>query len=80
MRDLLNPASERPETFYRGDTVYDPDHLGFVSDVTERNGKVFFEFDTSLDGNRNIGHEGPEYGTELSDEDKDALVEYLKTF
>jgi hypothetical protein len=31
-------------------------------------------------GNGNGGHEGPEYGTELGDADKRALVEYLKTF
>jgi hypothetical protein len=31
-------------------------------------------------GNGNRGHEGKEYGTELSVDDKDALVEYLKTF
>jgi hypothetical protein len=31
-------------------------------------------------GNGNQGHEGPAYGTELSPEDKKALIEYLKTF
>lgn len=31
-------------------------------------------------GNGNSGHEGREYGTELSPEQKDAVVEYLKTF
>jgi hypothetical protein len=31
-------------------------------------------------GNSNRGHEGPEYGTFLPPDDKDAIVEYLKTF
>jgi hypothetical protein len=31
-------------------------------------------------GNSNKGHEGAGYGTTLSDADKDALVEFLKTF
>jgi hypothetical protein len=31
-------------------------------------------------GNSNRGHDGAEYGTELSAEQKDAIVEYLKTF
>jgi mono/diheme cytochrome c family protein len=31
-------------------------------------------------GNGNGGHEGPAYGTHLSPEQKDAIVEYLKTF
>jgi hypothetical protein len=39
-----------------------------------------WRYDTSLRGNGNGGHEGPPYGTELSPEDKRALIEYLKTF
>lgn len=31
-------------------------------------------------GNSNRGHEGPAYGTHLSDEEKDAIVEFLKAF
>jgi hypothetical protein len=31
-------------------------------------------------GNSNKGHEGEAYGTTLSEAEKDALVEYLKTF
>jgi hypothetical protein len=31
-------------------------------------------------GNSNRGHDGPAYGTDLPASDKDALVEYLKTF
>jgi len=31
-------------------------------------------------GNGNSGHEGRAYGTELAPEEKDAIVEYLKTF
>ncbi len=31
-------------------------------------------------GNGNFGHAGPRYGTELAPEDKEALLEYLKTF
>lgn len=32
------------------------------------------------EGNSNVGHEGPAYGTMLSAQEKDAIVEYLKTF
>jgi len=31
-------------------------------------------------GNSNRGHDGAAYGTELPAADKDAIVEYLKTF
>jgi hypothetical protein len=47
-----------------------------VSNVPEERAKKFFKFDTSLPGNGNKGHT---YGTELSDADKDAIVEFLKT-
>lgn len=39
-----------------------------------------WRYDTTLRGNGNYGHEGPDYGTELSPADKRALIEYLKTF
>ena len=72
--------SRRPKLFYRGNDVYDPANLGFVSNVPAVGERVFFKFDTAVPGNANVGHEGTAYGTELAAEDKDALVEYLKTF
>jgi hypothetical protein len=80
LRDLLNPASERPKVFYRGYDVFDPKRVGFISDVGGEKTRKFFRFDTSLPGNGNFGHEGRTYGTELPAESKEALVEYLKTF
>lgn len=80
VRDLLEPAEQRPKEFYRGYDVYDPKRLGFISNVAEEKGRRFFRFDTTLPGNGNFGHEGPEYGTMLSPEEKDAIVEFLKKF
>lgn len=86
LRDLLEPRSKRPTKFYRGYDVYDQQRVGFVSTVREEQGQQFFLFNTtddkghSLPGNGRDGHEGARYGTELSDTDKAALVEYLKTF
>jgi mono/diheme cytochrome c family protein len=80
LRALLEPAARRPKVFYRGNDVYDAADVGFVSDVSDERGRRFFEFDTSVPGNGNAGHEGRAYGTELSAQDKSALVEYLKTF
>jgi hypothetical protein len=80
LRDLLNSASERPNVFYRGDDVYDPRGVGFVSNVAERGNRKFFRFDTAVPGNGNMGHDGPEYGTHLAAEEKDAIVEYMKKF
>jgi hypothetical protein len=83
LRDLLEPSDKRPKTFYRGHDVYDQRKVGFVGDVAEEKGKKFFLFDTDETkepGNSNKGHEGKRFGTELSDTEKDVLVEYLKTF
>jgi len=80
LRELLEPAAKRPNVFYRGNDVYDPGKVGFVSTVPAQGGKTFFRYDTAVPGNANTGHEGKAYGTELSAQDKDALVEYLKTF
>jgi hypothetical protein len=75
LRDLLKPPKERPREFWRGNDLYDPKQVGFDSlfDETKRIGT---HFDTRQKGNGNGGHI---YGTELPDDQKDALVEYLKT-
>lgn len=70
--DLLRPANQRPKTFQVGQREYDPVKLGFV---TKLDGAPKFLFDTGQDGNANTGHE---FGTELSEEDRGALLEYLK--
>jgi hypothetical protein len=80
VRDLLEPSSRRPIQFFRGYDVYDQKKVGFVSDVPDEKGKKFFVYDTREPGNGNKGHEGVGYGTELSPAEKEALVEYLKTF
>jgi hypothetical protein len=80
LRDLLEPSEKRPRTFYRGYDVYDPQRAGFVHNVSREGDRKYFRFDTVLPGNSNKGHEGAAYGTQLPAGDKDALVEYLKTF
>ena len=78
--DLLTPADSRPATFWRGNDRYDPRELGFVSDVAEESDRRFFLYDTRVPGNGNAGHDGEAYGTTLTNDDKWALIEYLKTF
>jgi hypothetical protein len=77
LRDLLEPVERRPAVFYRGYDVYDRDRVGFIGTVPEERGRRFSRYDTTVPGNSNAGHL---YGTTLSDEDKRALVEYMKTF
>ena len=79
LRDLLERSANRPKTFYRGGDLFDATKVGFVS-TAQIAGRPMFLFDTSVPGNGNQGHEGKEYGTALPPSDKDALLEYLKTF
>jgi cytochrome c553 len=75
LSDLLKPPSDRPKTFYRGYDLVDHDG-GFVSQkgtVAERYGTLY---DTATPGNSNAGHA---YGTDLSDQDKQRLLAFLKT-
>ncbi|KIG13522.1 hypothetical protein DB30_07970 [Enhygromyxa salina] len=69
--DLLLPPASRPTKFVLGRREFDPNKVGFVSEGDEP-----FVVDTSVTGNGNGGHE---YGVTLSDADRWALVEYLKT-
>jgi hypothetical protein len=69
LADLLSQPADRPESFMRGCVNFDPVKVGFVCE------EGFF-FDTTLTGNGNGGHL---YGTSLSEEDTDALLEYLKS-
>ncbi|MFY0565082.1 di-heme-cytochrome C peroxidase [Archangium lansingense] len=71
--DLLQPVARRPARFPLGQHEYDPEKVGYVTEVS---GKARFTFDVSMPGNGNEGHE---YGTRLSDEEKRALIEYLKS-
>jgi mono/diheme cytochrome c family protein len=77
LSDLLQPVDKRPITFYRGYDVYDPQKVGFVSNLSSQGGRDFSMFDTRLPGNANSGHL---YGAALSDDDKTALIEHLKTY
>jgi mono/diheme cytochrome c family protein len=72
---LLTAPDARPKKFVRGYDVYDQANVGFVSEGPEA-ARVGFEYDTNLPGNGNQGHT---YGTELPEEQKRALVEYLKS-
>ncbi|NER51103.1 MAG: cytochrome c, partial [Symploca sp. SIO1A3] len=75
LEDLLEEPENRTKVFYRGYDVYNQEKVGFVAEGLEAE-KVGFKYDTSVQANGNQGHL---YGTDLSSEDKQALVEYLKT-
>jgi hypothetical protein len=80
LHDLLNEPQKRPKRFCRGNDLYDWKNVGFESAITIKNGveicEASFLYDTSVPGNGNEGHL---YGTDLGEQDKKALIEYLKT-
>jgi hypothetical protein len=75
LTDLLEPVERRPASFWRGYDVYDPVRIGFVSSgpAAERYGTLH---DIRKPGNSNAGHV---YGTTLTEAQKRALLEFLKT-
>ena len=75
LRDLLSPPAQRPDRFYRGVDIYDWERVGFISRGSTAK-RVGFLFDTKEKGNGNGGHT---YGTDLSADDKRALIEFMKT-
>lgn len=68
---LLLPQGDRAKKFYTGSVEFDPVNVGF--DTSFIHGA--FEFDTSLPGNSNLGHQ---YGVTLSHEERMDLIEFLK--
>jgi mono/diheme cytochrome c family protein len=81
LRDLLKRPAYRPKEFCTGNTVYDWENVGFIAGMestsTENPCGNFFHYKTSVTGNSNAGHL---FGTDLEASEKDALIEFLKTF
>lgn len=93
LRQLLTPPGQRARMFVVGNYEYDPVEMGFRYDLGSQStpplttpnqgpipaAAVYYGnvFDTRKTGNDNLGHE---YGTCLSDQDKEALLEFLKVY
>ncbi len=70
--ELLQKPDQRVARFHVGSWEMDPVRVGYVAEA----GSVTSEFDTSVPGNSNLGHD---YGTDLGDTEKWQLIEYIKT-
>lgn len=82
LHELLSPAEERSETFYLGSRLFDPEKVGYVTEAIAGG----FELDTTKPGNSNKGHEFKDaplgngtIGRLLAPDEREALIEYLKT-
>jgi mono/diheme cytochrome c family protein len=74
--DLLHP-DRRPAKFAVGNREFDPLRIGYQGDVTATGPNIWI-YDTAQPGNSNIGHSGEAFGTTLPEDQKAALLEYLK--
>jgi hypothetical protein len=72
---LLLPPDQRPKTFALGARDYDPVKLGFVVNTNCNSQDCLV--DTTETGDGNGGHI---WGTDLTESDRMALLEYLKTY
>lgn len=73
--DLLLPPAQRPERFHRGYDVYDPVKVGYLTSGSEA-AHAGTLHDTSARANSAQGHD---FASQLSDDQRWSLVEYLKT-
>ncbi len=69
---LLRPARDRPTEYFVGSREFDPKDVGFTTEPQPGR----FRFRTADPGNSNAGHE---YGSDLTDDERRQLIEYLKT-
>lgn len=75
LADLLTPPAERINRFSLGQRDYDPERVGYRTDLPEADWRFIVETETAP----GAGNGGHDYGTDLSAEDKRALLEYLKS-
>jgi hypothetical protein len=74
--ELLTPPEKRNPTFMVGSRLFDPKNVGYATDESPFKSGKFVTDPGNANGNGNGGHE---FGTKLSDDDRWALIEYLKT-
>ena len=76
LAELLKPSSQRAKTFALG-TKYDVDNIGLAATQDPPGvNRTATGCDQLNSGDSNCGHE---FGTTLTDPEKKALLEYLKT-
>jgi cytochrome c5 len=71
--ELLLPAKQRTTSFSVGSRKFDWEKVGYVTTETPFKTGTF-----TVDASNGNGNGGHEYGTDLSDDDRRALIEYLK--
>ncbi len=75
--ELMKSPAERVTSFWVGSHEFDPENVGFITDRGKSEFKVLKAGTTEhMPGNSNAGHT---YGTDLTDDEKWDLIEYMKS-
>jgi hypothetical protein len=74
--ELMLPPGRRAMTFKVGSRKFDPKNVGYATDESPYKSGTFLVDPQNANGNGNGGHD---YTPDISDDDRWAIVEYLKT-
>jgi processive rubber oxygenase RoxA-like protein len=75
--ELMKPAKDRKSSFMIGSRIFDPKNVGYATDESPFKTGAFMADPANANGNGNGGHE---FGTGLTDDERWAIIEYMKTF
>jgi hypothetical protein len=75
--ELMKPAKARKSSFMVGSRVFDPKNVGYATDESPFKTGAFLADPANANGNGNGGHE---FGAGLTDDERWAIIEYMKTF
>jgi hypothetical protein len=75
--ELMKPAKDRKSSFMVGSRVFDPKNVGYATDESPFKTGAFLADPANANGNGNGGHE---FGARLTDDERWAIIEYMKTF
>ena len=75
--ELMRPAKDRKSSFMVGSRIFDPKNVGYATDESPFKTGAFVADPANANGNGNGGHE---FGAGLTDDERWAIIEYMKTF
>jgi hypothetical protein len=75
--ELMKLAKDRKSTFKVGSRVFDPKNVGYATEDSPFKTGAFMADPANANGNGNGGHE---FGVGLTDDERWAIIEYMKTF
>jgi hypothetical protein len=73
--ELLKPAKDRVSSFMVGSRRFDPKNVGYATNESPFRNATFTADPSNTNGNGNGGHE---YGTNLTEDERWAIIEYVK--